>query len=303
MAEIALHLYDPRRGEPAFQIVDFGDELDLARPQKSNCFTLIWIQSGRGSFWADLSQHPFQEQDLLFFVPYQTLKFEPAVPLRGHRIQFHANFFCIETHHEEVGCNGVLFNDLWGVPVVRANTDFQRELAGLVTCMQRELEEAGLAHTEVLVSYLKILLVRASRLKLDQQAIAWEPQGKRPVVVDELRELVEANYRVLHKPSDYAALLCLTPKALARIVNTHFHTTPTELIRERIMREAKWQLLHTLTPVKQIAHDLGFDDVFYFSRLFKRAVGYSPTFFREYETEIRSGRNLSISRRDPSIPP
>lgn len=303
MAEVSLHLYDPRRGEPAFQIAPLSDVGDLAIPQKSNCFTLIWVQEGNGSFWADLAQHPFQEQELLFFVPYQTLKFEPACPVRGHRLQFHANFFCIETHHEEVGCNGVLFNDLWGVPVVRAHPEFQRELADLIAAMQRELAEAGLAHAEVLISYLKILLVRASRLKLHQQEIAWAPQGKRPAVVDELRELVESNYRVLHKPSEYAALMCLTPKALARIVKTHFHTTPTELIRERILREAKWQLLHTLTPIKQIAHDLGFDDVFYFSRLFKRAVGYSPTFFREYETEIREGRNLSILQRDPSIPP
>lgn len=303
MAEVVLHLYDSRRGEPAFQIAAFGPEWNVSQPQKSNCFTLIWVQEGGGTFWADLAQHPFQEQELLFFVPYQTLKFEPLRPLRGYRIQFHANFFCIETHHEEVGCNGVLFNDLWGVPVVRACPDFQRELADLVNAMQRELEEAGLAHNEVLISYLKILLVRASRLKLRQQEIAWESHGKRPPVVNELRELLEANFRMLHKPSDYAALLCMTPKALARIVNTYFHTTPTELIRERILREAKWQLLHTETPIKQIARDLGFDDVFYFSRLFKRAVGYSPTFFREYETEIRGGSNLSISRRDLSIPP
>jgi AraC family transcriptional regulator, transcriptional activator of pobA len=52
--------------------------------------------------------------------------------------------------------------------------------------------------------------------------------------------------------------------------------------------------LHTLKPVKQIATDLGFDDIFYFSRLFKQATGCSPTFFRDYETEIRRGRNLSM---------
>ncbi|MGV3719655.1 MAG: helix-turn-helix transcriptional regulator [Actinomycetota bacterium] len=303
MSEVALHLYDPRQGEPAFQIAAFGEEWDAAQPQKSNCFTLLWVQEGCGTFWADLAQHPFQEHELLFFVPYQTLKFAPTAPLRGHRIQFHANFFCIETHHEEVGCNGVLFNDLWGVPKVYADAEFRKELAGLIEAMQCELRDAGLAHTEVLISYLKILLVRASRIKLRQQEVAWEPQGKRPAVIDELRQLVEENYRTLHRPSEYAALLCMTPKALAKIVATHFHTTPTELIRERILREAKWQLLHTLTPVKQIAHALGFDDVFYFSRLFKRAVGYSPTFFREYETAIRGGRNLSIPGRDPSIPP
>jgi len=78
------------------------------------------------------------------------------------------------------------------------------------------------------------------------------------------------------------------------LVNIHRHKTLTELIRERIVKQAKWELLHTLKSVKQIATDLGFDDIFYFSRLFKRATGRSPTFFRDYETEIRSGRNLSM---------
>jgi AraC family transcriptional regulator, transcriptional activator of pobA len=53
-------------------------------------------------------------------------------------------------------------------------------------------------------------------------------------------------------------------------------------------------LLHTRKPVKEVAAGLGFGDVLYFSRLFSRATGCSPTFFREFETAIRGGRNLSM---------
>ena len=46
--------------------------------------------------------------------------------------------------------------------------------------------------------------------------------------------------------------------------------------------------------MKEVAREVGFSDELYFSRMFKKATGYSPTFFREFETEIRGGSNLSM---------
>jgi AraC-like DNA-binding protein len=294
-ADVPLSLYDPRLGEPALAVTPLAaaaaDLVDA--PRRSNCFTIVWVRRGRGAFWADLARHGFGPRSLLFLAPYQSLRLVPDSPVAGALIQFHANFFCIETHHEEVGCNGVLFNDPFGVPVVRMDAAFERRVGALVDAMRRELEETGLAHGEVLLSYLKILLVRATRLKLQQQDTAWEPGAKLPAALGELRRLVESRFRQLHKPSQYAALLHLAPKTLARLVRTHLHKTPTGLIRERLVRQAKWELLHTTRPVKEIALELGFNDVLYFSRLFKRATGCSPSFFRDYETQIRGGRNLA----------
>lgn len=79
--------------------------------------------------------------------------------------------------------------------------------------------------------------------------------------------------------------------------------TLTELIRERVLSHAKWELLHTLRPVKEVAREVGFDDELYISRLFRMATGMSPTGFRAFETEVRGGSNLSIPSARPSIPP
>jgi AraC family transcriptional activator of pobA len=150
---------------------------------------------------------------------------------------------------------------------------------------------------------LKILLVKATRLKREQHGLESDKTVVRlPPPLPELRELVEANYRRLHSPVDYAELLSTSPKTLGRLVKAHFGKTLTELIRERIINHAKWELLHTLRPVKEIAREVGYDDELYFSRLFRKATGRSPTEFREFETEIRRGSNLSMSSSHASIP-
>jgi hypothetical protein len=40
----------------------------------------------------------------------------------------------------------------------------------------------------------------------------------------------------------------MNPQALGKLARTYFHKTLTDLIRERILKHAKWQLLHTLRP-------------------------------------------------------
>jgi len=298
----ALELYDPRNGDVALKIERLPNEEELSRPKRFNSFAVYWIQAGSGTFWADLGSYPFAAGSLLFFVPYQAIRVVAEAPVRGLALQFHANFLCIETYHEEVGCNGVLFNDIYGVPSIALVPPSDQEIAGLIGSLEHEMQEEGLAHVELLLSYLKILLVKATRLKLEQQPIDWQTSGRVPAVLDELKQLVEANFRTLHTPAEYARRLHITPKALGKLVKTHLHKTLTELIRDRVLKQAKWDLLHTLKSVKQIAAEVGFADELYFSRLFKRATGCAPTFFREYETAIRGGSNLSMSLRQSSIP-
>jgi AraC-like DNA-binding protein len=301
--DVAQTLYDPRGGDLSLQVTD-TDPAALARPHRTNYFALYWVRAGSGSFWADDASHPFAAPCLLFFSPYQAVRLVPDAGLAVTTIRFHANFLCVETVHHEVGCNGVLFNDPYGVPTVALDDAAGREVADLFARVRDELAGAGLAHVEMLLSYLKILLVRATRLKREQQGAAGGSAGGRlPPPLPELRGLVEKHYRRLHAPADYADLLGTTPKALGRAVKAHLGKTLTELIQERVLNHAKWELLHTLRPVKEIAREVGYDDELYFSRLFKKATGQSPTEFRTFETEIRGGSNLSMSSGHPSIPP
>jgi AraC-like DNA-binding protein len=297
-------LYDPRNGDQALTVTDLNPAPKRVVTVRTNCFAIDHIRSGSGTLRVDEAVHTFDAPCLLCFSPYQAIRLEAAQPVSGTSLQFHANFLCVETYHHEVGCNGVLFNDPYGVPTVALDERHDGEFADLIRHTRRELAEAALAQAEVLVAYLKILLVRATRLKRTHPDICCSTvPGKRPPVLDELRALIEANYRILHAPAEYADRLHTTAKTLGRLVKDHLGKTLTDLIRDRVLKHARWELLHTLKSVKEIAREVGYDDELYFSRLFKKATGYSPTFFREFETAIRGGSNLSMASSPPSIPP
>jgi len=322
MPSASLHFYDPARGDAAFAIDDVsfpaakGSTTDIATSDsatdtaadtdviadgstdRSNCFTVFWVQAGDGEFQAGSARYTFRTGDLLAFVPYQPFALHPASEVQALRLRFHANFFCIEAHHEAVGCNGVLFNDVYDAPVVTIAPPVDDELRDLAGRMQQELRDSGLAHAELLVSYLKVFLIKATRLKIEQRGIDptrpdWQPQW--PQALRDLKRLIEEHYREKHRPGDYAGLLHLTPKALGKLCRTYFRRSPTELIRERILLHARWELLHTRKPVQAIARELGFADELYFSRMFKQATGFAPAIFRQRELEIRSVGNQSMN--------
>ena len=73
----------------------------------------------------------------------------------------------------------------------------------------------------------------------------------------------------------------ITQKHLNRIVKSITHKTTTEIITERIVLEAKRQLLYTDKTLNEIALDLGFTDYTYFSRLFKKYVTITASDFRK----------------------
>jgi AraC family transcriptional activator of pobA len=81
--------------------------------------------------------------------------------------------------------------------------------------------------------------------------------------------------------SRYASELSITPTHLSRLAHAATGHSASHLILERIIREARRNLVYTNLPISTIAYALGFNDPAYFSRLFSGATGQSPRSFRD----------------------
>jgi len=200
---------------------------------------------------------------------------------KGLLINFHPDFFCIHKHHNEVACNGVLFNNIYLSPQVQLTALEMGLLTGLVDQLKAEMQNTAVAQYELMIAYLKIFLINASRIKLNMQSLKISYTEKEPFILKTLKDAIEEHYKSKHSPSDYADLLNISAKALNRISKMHFNKTLSNLIAERIIIEAKRELYLTAKPVKMIAYELGFRDEFYFSRFFKNNAEVSPQIYRD----------------------
>lgn len=77
--------------------------------------------------------------------------------------------------------------------------------------------------------------------------------------------------------SDLAQAFCLSPSYIARLFKHHLNTTPTAYINNEKMYYARRLMHNGDMNVSEIAAYLGYCNVFYFSRLYKKTFGQSPT--------------------------
>lgn len=97
--------------------------------------------------------------------------------------------------------------------------------------------------------------------------------------------LLETHF-VDHWPvADYAHALGISPTHLSRVTRSATGLPASKLIEERIILEARRNLVYTNLSISTVAYELGYADPSYFSRIFSQVTGLSPKDFRSRYTE------------------
>jgi AraC-like DNA-binding protein len=276
-------LVDPVGQNLAFRIRSFEDDNGFRTVQRNPFSSIIWIKEGKGKLQVDFTGYPLQKDSVLFLSPFQPFVMEASSSAKGLIIDFHSDFFCLLKHQKEAAFCGLLFNNIYDPPFITLSNREAALFELLTEQMIEEVQKNELAQHELLVSTLKIMMIHSCRLRLDQQASAREslPENDRPFVLQELKDAIDKHYKEKRSASDYAAVLNVSLKALAKITKLYFNKTLTDLISERIVIEAKRDLYMTTKQVKEIAYDLGFKDEYHFSRYFKNSTTVSPQTYRK----------------------
>ncbi len=132
---------------------------------------------------------------------------------------------------------------------------------------------------ELLRSLLKRLLILSTRMLKNQLPKA-DVANSQLETIRQYNLLVEQHFKDKHAVKDYADLLFKAPKTLSNLFKNYGDKSPLTVINDRILLEAKRQLLYSDKSIEMISQDLGYHEAGHFSKFFKKHTGLTPSNFR-----------------------
>ena len=251
-------------------------------PHIHTFYQIIWFRRGHGSHFVDFKEYPVTDNTLFFLSPGQVHYFEENDDFEGYVIHFNEDFMSDEGSSENVFLKYNLFNAFDAVPYYNMTEADTERLEYIVSEMKAELEhETAVAHGDALKYLIPLFLIHVQRLGIRGTGIPLCINNSSNRTFVRFRQMLEHHYRDIHTVKEYASMLNVSTKTLTNCVYEGSHSTPLRLINERIVLEAKRQLMHSSLKVKEIAYFLGFEDPSYFIKFFKRHTGCLPAELRE----------------------
>jgi AraC-like DNA-binding protein len=252
----------------------------LKIPHRHSFYHLVVFTEGSGSQMIDFREFPVKPWQAYFMIPGQVHHWNFTGPADGYVINFSASFFqsfLLQPDYLDT------FSFFRGIPA-ESVLDVPGPLRETIHTAFEELlslqPEGGLHSADP----VRALLLRLFFLfgQITEHRI---PQGVSPYAYTQLqqfRKLINLHYATLRLSKEYAGLLFITPNHLNAISRHYLGRPAGQVIRERVLLEAKRMLVNPANTVASVAEQLNFKDASYFSRFFKKLEGSAPETFRKH---------------------
>ena len=194
--------------------------------------------------------------------------------------QFNREFYCIVDHDAEVGCVGFLFYGIRHPMFIVLDKQEAEEMAHMEKVFSSEMMLTDNFQGEMLRTLLKRVIIKTTRMARNQSESYQLFPDEKMDIIRKFSLLLEANFKQQHEVRFYAAALNKSPKTLSNVFALLKQPSPSVLIRNRIILEAKRYLHYTEKSAKEIAFELGFESPAHFSRFFKMYAGTNISEFR-----------------------
>ena len=247
-------------------------------PCKILCGVYAFMIKGKARATVNITQYDFHENDLIYLAPNSFfLVHEFSEDAQLSYIIFSSSF--LEKNAYSIRRPRLVTVDACQIVNVTSEqakiiTDFSQLIEGAVNCSPSMLNSERMVHI-----YNLVHLVFQDYFVANSDAVS-KLMDRKTEIYHEYSELVMKHYHEWHHVSDYAEALHITVPHLCSTIKQASSRTAGDLIVEAILTDAKAQLKLSVTPIKEIAISLGFENVAFFNRFFKTHVGVTPKNYR-----------------------
>ncbi|RYY60706.1 MAG: helix-turn-helix domain-containing protein [Chitinophagaceae bacterium] len=277
-------LQDANGGGPDLLVEPFAGYLarhyeHLHTPHRHSFYHLVLFTKGSGTHSIDFTSFDVKPYQVYFMAPGQVHAWNFKGAVDGYIINFAADFFRDFLLHTGYLSAFPFFSGDASKATCQLPVSSRPAMVALFDELVHLNEGNGLVNRDLVrVNLLKLFLLVESVCKVNSAIVI--PQQKQ-LVLSGFKKLIDENFIRMRLPKDYAKLLYITPNHLNALCQDLLGKTAGELIRDRLLLEAKRLLVNAGLTVTQVADELDFQDNSYFGRFFKKYTGQTPEEFRK----------------------
>jgi AraC-like DNA-binding protein len=247
------------------------------KESSDSALTFLWFDKEDNLITIDGIDYSFQKNQIVCLTELH--KIDISKVCNAKMMRFNRSFYCIIDHDSEVGCKGILFFGASQLPIIDIPDQEIEKFQIIWRMLEIELESSDNLQLEMLQSMIKRFVILSTRIYKNQEQYN-KIENNQVDIVREYNFLVENHFKTKHTVAEYADLLNKSPKTLSNLFAKLSDKSPLQFIQERKMLEARRLLRYTDKSVKEIAFEIGFEDIQAFSRFFKNYQGISPSDFK-----------------------
>ncbi len=251
----------------------------LHKPHRHKFYHLVFFTKGSGNHTIDFVNFPVKPGEMYFMIPGQVHSWNFKSAPDGYIVNFSEHFFRSFLFDHRFLERFYFFSGDAADGVVFLSAKHQKEM----TLLFEKILDAQTGKKEFAEDMTKLLLLQVFILAAESNTrkAAVNPAPANHPVLRNFQSLVDERYLQLRMPKDYAALLFVTPNYLNNLCVKFIGTPAGEIIRNRVLLEAKRLLVNDDLTISQIADRLNFTDHSHFSKFFKKSTTQSPEDFRK----------------------
>ncbi|RBN50377.1 helix-turn-helix domain-containing protein [Flavobacterium psychrolimnae] len=252
------------------------DHSFVEEPHRHNSYVLVFFTKGSGIHEIDFDVFTIHPGSMFFLQPGQMHHWNLSDDVEGFVIFYSQEMYNLYFGQKTIA-DYSFYSSVDNKPEMVFDVSELKAILPYFESLIVETQSNQLLKQDKIMNLLDIIHIEIAR---KYSEIHLHEAHSYNVKIKNFEVLLEQNFKTEKAPFFYASQLNITLKHLNRICNEMLQRTTTEVITARIILEAKRMLMDKKFTVNEIATELGFDDYSYFTRLFKKHTGMTPTDFR-----------------------